>query len=401
MGAWVVEVTPPDDAGAEAQARFKFQTDLATCACLQMLAGEPILEVICEWHEDYIVTWSGHPRELTSVKHLEGDQPRWTLHGLLTDGGLARLYERWVETGQRCRVRLQTNSGLRRDSGRGPGALADACSTKDPEALDNWTDRLLPHLEVESQEDPEAKQRVRGFLAVLTLESELPRKEHARTVFIEKYAKPACAVMDLPSDIAGRLFDCVAELVARASRSNRKSVLAELLRAPDNYGDEVLNLIAGKLIDLQRVRDHVRDCLFPGKYSRPLSEVDESPTLALVQKLERGGFGPTMVARARHLRMTWVQQWRSLEHSLGNPNPLDRVAAKLFKLAERAELELDGYEEPYGRQLHERLSPLVVEISETSGSALFDEDLLWGGIFALTHDCKIWWSPAFNLESQT
>jgi hypothetical protein len=93
----LIEATPQDDAGAEAQARFEYQVDLATCSCLQMLAGESIDEVICEWHEDYVVTWSGHPRELTSVKHLERDRPRWTMRGLISDGGVKHLYDRWVK----------------------------------------------------------------------------------------------------------------------------------------------------------------------------------------------------------------------------------------------------------------------------------------------------------------
>lgn len=365
-----------------------------------MLAGEPILEVICEWHEDYIVTWDGEPRELTSVKHLEGDQPRWTLHGLLTDGGVKHLYDRWVDTGERCKVRLQTNSGLRGDGGEGPGALAEACSTQDPEALDEWAQKLLPHLETENQEDPAAKNRIRGFLGVLTLESDLPHKQHARTVFIDKYARAACSALELPEEMSVRLFDCVAELVAEASRSDRRSVVADLLRSAGGYGAHVLDLLAAKLIDSQRVHEHVRECLFPAKFARPLEDADVAPASALVQKLTRGGFGPTLVTRARHLRVTWERQRRSLEHRFGQPNPLDRVAAELFKLAERAELGLDDYQEPYGRQLRERLVPLVAEMSAAAGSAIFDEDLLWGGIYALTHDCKIWWSPEFALGAE-
>lgn len=329
-----------------------------------MLAGEPVVEVICEWHEDYVVTWAGQPRQLTSVKHLEGDQPRWTLYGLLTDGGVKHLYERWVDTGERCKVRLQTNSGLRPDSGEGPGALAEACSTQDSKALDRSEHVLWP------------------------------------AVFTDKYARPACAALDLPEEMSGRLYDCVAELVARAARSNRRSVVADLLRSADGYGEHVLDLLAAKLIDSQRVHAHIRTCLFPSKPSRPLEDADIPLAPILVQKLQKGGFGPTMVTRARHLRVTWEQQRRSLEHRLGNPNPLDSVAANLYRLAERAELELEGYEEPYGRQLHEQLTPLVAEMSAAEGSILLDEDLLWGGIFALTHACKIWWSPEFTFGGE-
>lgn len=395
----MIEATPPDDAGAEAQARFKYQVDLATCSCLQMLAGESIDEVICEWHEDYVVTWSGRPRELTSVKHLEGDQPRWTMRGLISDGGVKHLYDRWVNTGRRCKVRLQTNSGLRLDSGNGPGALAAACSARDAEALDAWAEALLPDLEPAYEADEESsRERVRAFLDVLTLEGDLPSKEHARTVFIDKYATAACDAMDLPREMARRLFDCVAELVWVASRSNEKSVLAALLRSADDRTDEVLDLIAAKLIDPHRVRDHVRECLIPTKFVRPLRDIDGSPAPALVQKLQKGGFPPTTVNRARHLRVAWQQQRRTLREALGVPNHLDQVEADLFRLAEQAELDLDGYEEPYGRELHRRLAPLIAGMSSGANSVLLDEDLLWGGIYTLTHNCRVWWSSEFEIE---
>ena len=392
----MIEVGPPDDAGAEAQARFAYQVDLAASVCLQMLAGEPIDEVICEWHEDYIVTWSGHPRELNSVKHLEGDQARWTLRGLVTDGGLKHLYDRWVGTGKRCTVRLQTNSGLRRDGQDGPGRLAEACSSRDSEALDGWVETLQPQLEPDD-DSPEVKESIRAFLDVLTLEGDLPKKEDIRAVVLDKYGGAACEAIGLQPEAASDLLDCVAALVAAASRSNRKAVLAALLRSADGP-DELLDVIAAKLIDTERLRRHVVDWFMPRKYSRPIAELGTSPAPVLVQKLTKGGIPATTVSRARHLRVTWEEQRHHFEQALGSANHLDRVAAHLYRLAQEAELDLDGYDEPYGRELHRQLQGRIATMSAEEGSPLLDEDLLWGGIYALTHNCRIWWSPEFALE---
>lgn len=392
----LIEVSPPDDAGAEAQARFAYQVDLAASVCLQMLAGEPIDEVICEWHEDYIVTWSGYPRELTSVKHLEGDQARWTLNGLVTDGGLKHLYDRWVGTGRRCTVRLQTNSGLRRDGQDGPGRLAEACASRDLEALDSWAETLHTHLEPHD-DSPEAKERIRAFLDVLKLEGDLPKKEDVRAVLVDKYGGAACEAIGLQPEAASDLFNCVVALVSAASRSNRKSVLAALLRSAD-APDELLDVIAAKLIDIERLRRHVVDWFMPPKHFRPIAELGGNAAPALVQKLAKGGLPATTVTRARHLRVTWEEQRHRFEQALGSADQLDRVAARLYKLAEEAELDLEGYEEPYGRELHRQLQRRIATMSAEEESPLLDEDLLWGGIYALTHNCQIWWSSAFALE---
>lgn len=392
----MIEETPPDDAGAEAQARFQYQVDLAAAACLQMLAGEPIEEVICEWHEDYIVTWAGYARELTSVKHLEGDQARWTLNALVTDGGLKHLYDRWVATGERCSVRLQTNSGLRRDGDTGPGRLAEACRSRDSDALDAWAETLRPHLEPDD-DSPTARGRVRKFVDVLTLEGDLPKKEDVRSVLVDKYGAAACEGAGLPLDAASELFDCVAALVATASRSNRASVLAALLRSAD-APDELLEVIAAKLIDIDRLRRHVMDWFMPRKYSRPIPEVGPSTASVLVQKLTKGGLPATTMTRARHLRVTWEEQRHRFEQIVGSSDQLDRVAADLYRLAQEAELDLDVYDEPYGRELHRQLQNRIATMSAEEKSPLLDEDLLWGGIYALTHNCQIWWSPEFALE---
>jgi hypothetical protein len=394
----VIEETPPDDAGAEAQARFQYQIELATAACLQMLAGEPIEEVICEWHEDYIVTWAGYPRELTSVKHLEGDQARWTLNALVADGGLKHLYDRWVATGERCTVRLQTNSGLRRDGDAGPGHLAEACKSGDSDALDSWAETLRPHLEPED-DSPTASERVRRFVDVLTLEGDLPKKEDVRSVLIDKYGAAACEGAGLPLEAASEIFDCVAVLVATASRSNKRSVLAALLRSAEG-SDELLEVIAAKLIDLERLRRHVMDWFMPRKYSRPIPEVGPSTASVLVQKLSRGGLPATTMTRARHLRVTWEEQRHRYEQIVGSSDQLDRVAADLYRLAQEAELDLDGYDEPYGRELHRQLQSRIATMSAEEKSPLLDEDLLWGGIYSLTHNCQIWWSPEFALEGE-
>ena len=96
-----IDRAPDDDAGAATLGRFRFQAELAARFVLAKLAGEPIDRIFCELHEDYVVVFSdGRLPCLVSVKHLESSQPRWTLHALGQDGGVAHLYSRWRAIGR-------------------------------------------------------------------------------------------------------------------------------------------------------------------------------------------------------------------------------------------------------------------------------------------------------------
>lgn len=290
-----------------------------------------------------------------------------------------------------------------------------AACNGDVDGLEAWVDVLMEFFEPEakakadaaagggnpSQPDrdvEEARERIRAFLKVLSFESSLPSKEHVAAVMIPRYAVPACHALGFSPEAASRLFECVASLVSEASRTTGRTVIQGMIRkTPDTHDVAILDIIAAKTITLERLRTHVKACFVPATSTRPLRP-GQPPTPVLVQKLERGGLGPNTIEHARHLRMNWVELELGLGSGLAATDVLGPLAADLLRLASEAEFTIERGEEPYGQQLHEALAQRVRELAQSSESVLFDEDVLWGGLFALTHDCRIWWSDRFTLE---
>jgi hypothetical protein len=68
----ILDASPLDDSGAATQARFRFQRDCTARLVSGMLpAGDGIVLVVCEQHEDAIVVYEHGVVELVSVRHYD------------------------------------------------------------------------------------------------------------------------------------------------------------------------------------------------------------------------------------------------------------------------------------------------------------------------------------------
>ena len=156
----ILDIPPSEDAGALTLARYGYQHNCAVPYALQTLdESSPVLAVVCETHEDFLVLHAWGP-ELVSVKHRELTQGPWTLLQLCAEP-LSHLLDRWLATGKRARCRLLTNQGLK--PGRKQAEhLAAACSAHQSEELETWATRLAGPLHADEA-------TVAQFLGMLAL----------------------------------------------------------------------------------------------------------------------------------------------------------------------------------------------------------------------------------------
>ncbi|MFJ6755355.1 dsDNA nuclease domain-containing protein [Streptomyces sp. NPDC091273] len=82
--------------------------------CIALLTQDSVESVVCEWHEDFVVSHTDGLAELVSVKHRGKRRNPWNVADFCKDGGLAHLFDRWCACDglSNVRLRLATNAGL-------------------------------------------------------------------------------------------------------------------------------------------------------------------------------------------------------------------------------------------------------------------------------------------------
>lgn len=387
------KAAPPDDVGAETQARFRYQAEVAARYAFRMLPGE-VTAILCEWHEDFVVFLRGGGSELVSVKHREVDQGPWTLTGLLTDGGIAHLFSRWKATGKLSRCRLSTNAGLARDAQR----LANACDGREAVQISDWANRCCTRLGADASE-------AASFLRVLAIESALPPRQYITASNLEAFARPLLSGAGYDVAIAAAAYGIVVEAIEDASRDQLSTpeVLVAYLGDPSRILRDVrreLTLDSRTLV-VDDIREAISSALAS---SRPrIAFGTRTSATNLVAKLRAGGFGPTQIESAQRLRAAWTEF--EAAYSVGLPGD-DRDLADLRArvLAEAGDAESEARrvvqaDEPYGLEMYRLVLPrLRPDLMALSRALPTDERLLQGLMFQLTDECPVWWSPTFDVS---
>lgn len=389
---------PPDDIGALTAAWYRFQAELTSQACLAMLAGEGIEQIICEWHEDYVVVYRDDRSELVSVKHQEIGQQPWTIKRLCDQGGLAHLFDRWLAAGGRARCRLQTNSGMRPGVNE-PAGLKDCCATGDPTELARWAQRLRPELVKESHGDIDDATIV-AFLTDLRIDDGQPGREHVGALNLQKVVPPTLERIGRPANDAVPVYEAiVAEVEAATRLVGREDVLAQLAD-PTRFdiASEQSQRVAAKTLDRARLLGAVQRGPI-GRTQLAISRSDNRDTV-LVQKLKAGALGPTGINNARNLFQNWqghVATWRADVPRA--PAEFGDVQARVLIVAHAAENQVRTPLANYGPAMYDTLwESLEASGIEIPGVPAPDPALLMGCVMDLTEACEIWWSDPFELE---
>jgi hypothetical protein len=389
-------VEPDADVGAETQARFRYQSDLIVRALLESaLLDGPIVHVMCEWHDDYVVVLDEGPNELVSVKHRESSQAPWTISSLCSDGGLKTLFDKWKALDKAPMCRLQTNGGARSGSGQA-GELVSACDKREVEILKPFAADLKDRLEAESEDEVEA------FLMQLSIEVGLPSRHDIRSSVTQDVLVPLLVKLGIDTRIAERAYDEVVRLVEEASRATQQPVTLSRARLAGSPATAALAaLTERKTVTVRGVLGAIRSATFSDAVlvAVPAAGEPQTPNV-LVEKLTAAGFGPTGVASARRERLAWEAAWKNWSTGLpGDSEILSDLTTRVLALAGQAEGATRVGGSQYGPSMEAELRRLATDFVSTASMPMDPHHIL-GLAFDLTEACKVWWSDPFEIGGQ-
>ncbi|MEV7507848.1 dsDNA nuclease domain-containing protein [Streptomyces sp. NPDC091201] len=385
---------PEEDSGSDTADRYEYQYQVAARHCCDFDRGE--LEwVLCEWHTDYILSFGDGRYVLVSVKHRELNQGLWTINRLCDDGGLKTLCTRWRECRTPYQTRLATNGALDREAKN----LAKACAAGDRKALQEFARDF--HVKLGCQNIDEALQ----FLLSLRIEAELPPRRYIRAENIESYVRPMLARSRDRRTESWQVYDAVVDVVrqaARAADNNRPRTWT--ISRFDALDSNVLleENVQRRLIDGARVAGRIEAIPRSGV---ALLQADSDPGTAvetrLSKKLRHGGIGETGIQSARRTRSSWA----TFEAQYSSPLPhegdlIDDLKTRVLHEAAMAEAESFTESATYGRKMLAILSnKLTPEGIGAAPGIPLDRLHLLGLAYQLTDECKVWWSPEFDVDS--
>lgn len=391
----VLDSRPREDVGAQTLARFRFQSEVAARAAFATLDGS-IRAVVCEWHEDHLVVHRDGTCELVSVKHRELSQGPWTIRLLVTEGGLAHLFERWSDTGKRCRCHLATNGGLRKGE---PQDLAAACAARDETELRRLAAKLWRDLGAKDETEAVA------FLMSLTIEAGLPGRRDITAANLHSYVRPALKAAGFNDAVAEAVYELVVQAIEVASRDRIGSthILLGYIADPDRLREDVARhrVVDSRTITAEHVRLAVANADAAGR--RLLAPRTVGRSSNLVRKLERGGIGPTHVESAQRLRAAWSEFEALYRSDLpGGDDLIEDLRSRVqARAAEAEDQALTNHDDPesYGIAMYEAVKRCVRADAVGGPRTLPVDDLLLEGlVYQLTDECPVWWSPRFDLS---
>lgn len=367
----VLANTPEDDAGSETLARYDFQVSLTAMACIGMLLDDSVIEIICEWEEDYIVRRTDQS-ELVSVKHREPSQGAWTLATLIESGGLKHLFDRWKRVGKAAKCRLQTNGGLK----AGPKEASAVVEAAVGERTDEVAKLISGKIGADSDEE------AAEFLRSLTIEAELPKRDDLRAKVVSAVLPRHTAELGWESDEVTDRFEAIRAVVAVAATSDLRAERRDLRLGLDDATAEARAL--------------AKKTVTRAKIASACAGLGRSPS-RLTQKLERGGLGPTDVERCQRLRSRWLAEENRWDSGLPGPSPFAEARDVVQDLAVVAEAEARDPDERYAAPMRSRLAELLEGAGVMLDGRPADVDLLLGAAYDETDRCRIWWSDRFPL----
>ncbi len=387
---------PTEDVGAETQARFRYQAEVAARHCVEMLVDDRVVAVICEWFEDYLVVFADDRIVMASVKHREGTRGPWRL-GELASAALASLFNRWVAASKRPdECRLVTNGSL----ASGPSeaaALREACNSLDSDKLDEFANGLARKIGG-SPDD------TRAFLGVLSLESDIPGRLDIGLNTVEHQVRPALRALDLADSAAPQVYEALvglAEAAGRATRGARVSTY-RVINEPAAIRRELEQ--DALLRERTLTRLGVQAAAHSAVSDRPPALVPRrsvSRSSVMVQKLQAGGFGPTQIGAAQRLRGIWYETEARFRVGLpGSDDDIEDLRTRVLALAGEAEgiasssVAVGG---TYGTRMHATLATSLQHMpASTNAGVRLDSLHLQGLVYQLTDECLVWWSPEFE-----
>jgi Cap4-like dsDNA endonuclease family protein len=382
---------PTEDAGARTADNYRFQYCCAAARLLAAIAAGEERQVICEWHEDYLVLANGSV-EAVSVKHRELSQPIWSISNIVSEGKLAHLYNTFKRGGENIDCCFETN----RDH-----ALS-ALWSKTANDRDGARGRIASSLELERDD-------LDCFLDHLTLNAKLPGRDHIAAAYATRHASRALDALGISGLDPSQAMLVATSLIATASQDRV---------ADDDWGAILLaspadreRVISEKKLDARMVcTSSLAEALKKTHSARvprlpkasSVSAGSVPPESTMTRKLRRGGLGPSTLASAGRWRALWYGHSAAHRDIPGREEELDSLREWVQDQANRSEAAAIAADvDPYGAEMYEVLMDRLSPADKLPPGTRFEDSdvaLLAGAAFQLTDECLVWWSPVFDMD---
>jgi hypothetical protein len=374
---------PEEDAGAATADRYRFQYCCAAARLLAAVAAGVECEVICEWHEDFLVISSDGKVEAVSIKHRDDGSAAWTIATL---GGPAGNLRRLLDTFQRANGQIDCCFETNRASN------AVNLNSTDPAKREAARAELAQRLGA-SREDLDV------FLERLTI-TRVPDRAYIINTYADLYAAPALDRLGVMALEPFRAVRIAYELIADASteRLSTAAAVTVLTAAPADRRTVIqAEVLKARCVNERDVAEALQEAA-RGRVPRlPTLDAEAPEETSMSKKLRAGGLGESVVDTAKRRRTGWFAhraQYRDIPSRQEELNSIQEWVQDQANLAESSALDTGTL--PYGRAMH---SDLIARLHDaaTVPEGTRPEDrhptLLTGAAYQLTDDCTVWFSP--------
>jgi hypothetical protein len=382
-------IRPVEDAGAETQAHFRFQAEVAARFVASILRQDlGVARVVCEHHEDFILekVKPSHQWELVSVKHRGRD---WTFSSLIGEGGIGHLFDRWLMCGGQGRARLCTDGRL--GSGGLPSARTFAAACGSRQDATNVEELAVPlawelisaatrHNLASIPRHPRPPRRaersmhreklpedlvatVKRFISLLTVEHGLPAPNQIRAVNIMHIMMPLISNLGWLGVIAQEGYDRLVAAIEKANRDNDGLPLDCVQAIVSPARTPAAEVIKRRTFDQAKVRDLVNpEASALAVFDPSLPAAAPGSGAGLVRKMQEGRLRHEAINYAQDTRAHWFRYQSATGSDFPDEAGLrELLRCRILEQVIRAKAELLGDPDQFGprfvARLHRRLEP--------------------------------------------